>query len=102
MAARRQGKKGIDADQARSNRAELSSMLRKDKREEQLAKRRGNVGGADVQAEPAQEIMDPAVQEKVRCQYDMWCCASRERRGTSARTGGVFHAPRRHTFSCRI
>jgi hypothetical protein len=73
MAARRQGKQGIDADRARSNRVELSSMLRKDKREEQLAKRRGNIGGvADgVQAEPPQELMDPAVQDKVRTQCEV-------------------------------
>ena len=82
-APRRQGKQGIDADRARSNRAELSSMLRKDKREEQLSKRRFNAGGADLQAEPAQEIFDPAVQDKVRhkCTPQLPCCASRQGRG---------------------
>ena len=74
-------KKGIDADDRRRNRSDTRVTVRKDKREEALAKKRRDgsssataavdMGGAAVLAAPAAApaapaARDPTIQEKVR------------------------------------
>lgn len=60
-------KKGIDPEQNRTNRVNISNMLRKNKREENLAKRRHRTdGGVDEEDNNETEVYDEELMEKVQ------------------------------------